>query len=203
MTYLQTVSHYLMANWLEVAGVATTLAGIWMTTRRWLSCWPVVLISDVIYFVVFYQSRLLSDAILQIVFIAFTLYGWWFWVRGVRDEGEVKVEPQPGKSMVQGLLLGAAGSIFWGYWMTRLHAALPYLDATLAIYSLVASWWGARKHISNWWLWIVIDLIYVGEYIYKGLVLTAVLYGLLIALAGLGVRDWQRAARQEPQTVSA
>ena len=59
--------------------------------------------------------------------------------------------------------------------------------------SLVASWWQARKHIANWWLWIVVDLIYIGEYIYKDLWLTALLYAGLVVLAVLGLRDWQRA----------
>ena len=69
------------------------MLGIWLTTRRSLVCWPVVLAADVIYLVVFYQARLLSDSLLQLFFVAFTLYGWWHWWRGVREEGEVRVVP--------------------------------------------------------------------------------------------------------------
>jgi nicotinamide mononucleotide transporter len=78
--------------------------------------------------------------------------------------------------------------------MEQVGAALPRLDATLMSYSLVASWWQTRKHTANWWLWIVVDLAYIGEYLYKGLQPTAALYALLVALAVLGLRDWQRAA---------
>jgi nicotinamide mononucleotide transporter len=39
----------------------------------------------------------------------------------------------------------------------------------------------------------VVDLIYIGEYVYKDLWLTAVLYAILVALAVLGLRDWRRA----------
>ena len=35
--------HYVSANWLEIAGFLTTVLGIWLTTRRTLLCWPVVL----------------------------------------------------------------------------------------------------------------------------------------------------------------
>jgi len=42
-------------------------------------------------------------------------------------------------------------------------------------------------------LWIAVDLVYIGEYIYKGLRQTAALYVLLVALAVLGLRDWRRA----------
>jgi nicotinamide mononucleotide transporter len=77
--------------------------------------------------------------------------------------------------------------------MVRVGAALPHLDAALTSYSLVASWWQARKHTANWWLWIAVDLVYIGEYLYKGLRLTALLYLLLVALAVLGLWDWRRA----------
>ena len=187
------IEHFFREHWLELAGWSTTLIGIWLTTRRNLFCWPITLAADVLYLVVFYQARLLSDALLQAFFVVFTLYGWWNWWRGVRQEGEVRVVPLPARSLALALLAGAAGTLFLGIAAKRLNAALPYLDAALASYSLVGSWWQARKHIENWWLWIVVNLFYIGEYIYKDLWPTAVLYALLVALAVLGLRDWRRA----------
>jgi len=187
------IANYLSANWLEIAGTVTTVLGIWLTTRRLLICWPMVLISDVIYLIVFYRVRLYSDALLQIVFLAFTLYGWWYWWRGMQQEGEVRVVSLPLTSLLAGLAAGAAGSALLGLLMERIGAALPRLDAALMSFSLVATWWQTRKHIANWWLWIAVDVVYIGEYIYKGLRLTAALYALLVALAVLGLRDWRRA----------
>jgi nicotinamide mononucleotide transporter len=193
MNWTAIVVNYLAENWLEIAGTVTTVLGIWLTTRRLLICWPVVLAADFIYLVVFFRARLFSDALLQIFFVAFTLYGWWHWWRGVQQDGEVRVEPLGLKGWLGGLVAGAAGSVLLGWLMTKIGAALPHLDAALTSYSLVASWWQARKHIANWWLWIVVDLIYIGEYVYKGLVPTAALYAGLVALAALGLRDWRRA----------
>jgi nicotinamide mononucleotide transporter len=187
------MANYLAANGLEDAGVITTVVGIWLTTRRNLLCWPVVLVSDLLYLVVFYRVRLYSDALLQIFFLAFTLYGWWYWWRGVRQEGEVRVVRLPRPSLLAGLAAGAVASVLLGLLMTRIGAALPRLDATLMSFSLVASWWQTRKHTANWWLWIAVDLVYIGEYIYKGLGPTAALYAGLTALAALGLRDWSRA----------
>ncbi|MGB6692211.1 MAG: nicotinamide riboside transporter PnuC [Terracidiphilus sp.] len=188
-----TIANYLAANWLEIAGTITTVLGIWLTTRRLLICWPVVLAADIIYLIVFYRARLFSDALLQLFFVAFTLYGWWHWWRGMREEGEVRVVPLLTANLLAALAAGALGSVVLGLLMARVGAALPHLDATLTSYSLVASWWQARKHTANWWLWIVVNVIYVGEYIYKSLLATAVLYAGLVALAVLGLRDWRRA----------
>jgi nicotinamide mononucleotide transporter len=194
MTSLSEVARYLEANWVEIAGLVTTVLGIWLTTKRSLTCWPVTLAADVFYLIVFYRALLLSDALLQIFFLAFTLYGWWHWWRGVREEGEVRIVRLSRTGLWTALIAGVAGSLLLGLLAKRLHAALPYLDAALASYSLVASWWGARKHIANWWLWIIVDTVYVGEYIYKNLWPTAMLYAGLVGLAALGLRDWRKAA---------
>ncbi|HEV2132661.1 MAG TPA: nicotinamide riboside transporter PnuC [Terracidiphilus sp.] len=196
---LMAIVHYMTAHWLEISGVVTTTLGIWLGTRRLLICWPVVLAADVIYLIVFYRARLLSDSLLQIFFIAFTLYGWWHWWRGVREEGEVRVVPLHWRGWLAGLIAGAVGAVLLGALMTRIGAALPHLDATLTSYSLVASWWEARKHTANWWLWIVVDVVYVGEYIYKDLWPTALLYAGLVALAVVGLIEWHDAAAGQRQ----
>ena len=185
---------YLSQHWVELAGWTTTLLGIWLTTRRTLWCWPVTLAADLLYLFVFYRAQLLSDALLQIFFVVFTLYGWWNWSRGVREEGEVRIVPLERSALLLALAAGALGTFLLGAMAVRLHAALPYLDASLASYSLVASWWQARRHLANWLLWIVVDLLYIGEYIYKGLWPTALLYAVLVGLAVLGWREWKRAA---------
>ena len=189
------ISQYLIEHWVELAGFFTTAAGIWLTTKRLLICWPVVLAADIFYFVVFYQARLYSDALLQVFFLAFTLYGWWHWWRGVRQEGEVRVVPLSLPSMLIALAAGVVGSLLLGELAKYMNAALPHLDAALTSFSLVASWWQARKQIANWWLWILVDTVYIGEYLYKDLVLTAILYAVLVGLAIKGLRDWKRAAR--------
>jgi nicotinamide mononucleotide transporter len=200
---LHAIASWVLVNKIEIAGFITTLLGIWLTTRRLLICWPVTLLADFLYLVVFYQARLFSDSLLQIFFVAFTLYGWWHWWRGVREEGEVRVVHLGVRSAIAAMVVGAAGAVLLSslmlYLGAQLHVtiALPHLDAVLASYSLVASWWGARKHIANWWLWIVVDLVYVGEYIYKNLWPTALLYLLLVGLAVLGWWDWRRAAKHQ------
>jgi len=188
------IAAYLTTHSLELVGAVTAAFGIWLTTRRLLICWPVTLVSIFLYMVVFFRAGLFSDALLQVFFVVFTFYGWWHWWRGVHEEGNVRVIPLSTPNLVIALALGVVGSFALGTLAKRLHAALPYLDAILMSFSLVATWWQARKHIANWWLWILVDAIYVGEYIYKDLWPTALLYAAFVPLAVLGLRDWRRAA---------
>jgi nicotinamide mononucleotide transporter len=187
------LTHYVASHKLELASAVTAALGIWLTTKRRLICWPVTLLSIFLYMLVFYGAQLYSDALLQAFFVAFTVYGWWNWWRGARQQGEVRIERLTAPSMLVALAAGLVGCFVLGNLAERIHAALPHLDATLMSYSLVASWWQARKYVANWWLWIVVDLVYIGEYVYKDLVVTAILYAVFVGLAVLGLRDWRRA----------
>ena len=77
---------------LEIAAVLTSVLGIWLSTRRKLSSWPVILVSCVLYALVFRREKLYSDMLLQFAYFAFGVYGWWHWWGGVKEEGIVRVE---------------------------------------------------------------------------------------------------------------
>jgi len=183
---------------LEIVAVIFSAVGIWLTTRRLLISWPVTLVACGLYAAVFHREKLYSDMLLQFVFAVFTLYGWWHWSRGVKEDGEVRVEPLSVRAVIGGIAAGAAGSVLLGYVMAHYtDAAIPHIDSALTSFSLVATVWAARKHIANWWLWIVVDLIYTGVFTYKHLYLTSGLYLFFVFLALLGLRDWQKAFRQQ------
>ena len=188
-------------HWFELLAAAISALDVWLATRRSMISWPITILASVLYGEQFRESRLYSDMLLQAIFVLFAIYGWWHWQRGLSAEGSVRVVSPTAASLWRDVALGAVASVLLGYWM-RQHtdASLPWLDATLTGYSLVGTWWGARKYIANWWLWIVVDVLYVGEYLFKHLILTAVLYAVFVLLAMLGLRDWRRALREQRPT---
>jgi nicotinamide mononucleotide transporter len=195
---LSVVGIWLSQNWLEEVAFVTSAVGVWLSTRRSLISWPVIIVSCILYGEVFREARLLSDMLLQGVFAICAVYGWWHWVRGVQTDGSVTVEMLSTRGWLWGLAAGVAGSVALGFVMKHFfNASLPWLDAALTAFSLVGQWWQARKYLANWWLWIAVDVIYIGEYVYKHLNLTAGLYGLFVLLAVLGLRDWRRALEQQ------
>lgn len=183
---------------LEIVAIAVSVLGIWLATKRKLSSWPISIVACLLYAVVFLRARLYSDMLLQFVYVAFAIYGWWHWWRGVKDEGDVRVERMSHLGLWLGVLAGAVGSIALGWGMARFtNASLPYMDSALTAFSLVAQWWASRKYIENWWLWIVVDVIYTGMLIFKQLYPTAGLYAFLVVLAALGLREWGRARKAQ------
>jgi nicotinamide mononucleotide transporter len=185
---------WLAEHWFELVAAAVSAVDVWLATRRSMISWPVTILASLLYGEQFRESRLYSDMLLQGIFVLFAVYGWWHWHRGVQTEGEVRVESPRFGVLLRDVAAGVVASLLLGWWMMRhTDAALPWLDATLTGFSLVGTWWGARKYLANWWLWIVVDMVYVGEYLLKHLILTAVLYAVFVLLAMLGLRDWHRA----------
>ena len=183
---------------LEMAAALASVLGVWLTTRRMLTSWPVVLFACFLYALVFQRTKLYSDMLLQFAYAAFAIYGWWHWWSGLKEEGSIRVERLSGRGLTSGIVVGAVGSFLLGFWMARYtDAALPFSDASLTSFSLVAQFWQTRKHIANWWLWIVVDTMEIGVFIYKHLYLTAALFAFFVFLALLGLRAWKKALMEQ------
>lgn len=183
----------------ELVAAVSSAVAVWMTVKRHPWCWPVGLVSVLIYGWVFIGARLYSDALLQAVFGAMLLYGWWRWSQHLDTSGRVTLAGLPLKSALGHLLVGAVLALLLGYAMQRwTDASLPWLDAALAAYSLVGEWWQAKRHAAAWWMWIVVDVIYVGMYAYKDLYITALLYIGFVVLAVIGLRAWLQVEQDTP-----
>lgn len=181
---------------LEWSAVVVSILGIWLMTQRRMLAWPVGLVSVGLYALVFFEARLYSDTLLQIAFAAFLFYGWIDWHRQDKPDGRVVIAPLSPHHCARDLGLGVAFGLALGAAMHNwTDAALPWLDAMLAALSLVAQWWQARRHTAAWWLWIVVDVVYVGMYAVKSLHVTAGLYLLFIGLAVMGLRAWSKAGK--------
>ncbi len=63
-------------------------------------------------------------------------------------------------------------------------------------------WMLARKYVEQWLVWIAVDVVCCGLYIYKGLYFTSALYGLYTIIAVFGYFEWRRLMnREEEQNV--
>ncbi|MDF3868069.1 nicotinamide riboside transporter PnuC [Pseudomonas denitrificans (nom. rej.)] len=189
---------------LEIIAVIVNVLGVWLTAWRVRWCWPVNVVAVLLYAWIFFSVKLYSDMLLQLVFVVLQFYGWWQWSKGGSDHGKVRVERLPSSTAISSSLAGAVGALALGWAMhTHTDAALPWLDAALTAFSLVASFWAARKYVASWWLWIILDVLYTGVFLYKALYLTAGLYAGFVVLAIYGLLAWQRELHDEPPALAA
>ena len=194
MSFLQSLTTLLGMSTVELVAAVLGVIAVWLTVRQNIWGWPIGLVMVVLYVWIFYDVKLYSDMLLQGVYAVLQLYGWWQWLRGGQQHQGREVTNLAWPATLLGLALGALVSLVLGYLMgTHTDAALPWLDAALTGFSLVAQFWMAQKRLQCWPLWLVLDVIYVALFYYKGLYPTAVLYAVFVALAAYGWRDWRRA----------
>ncbi|UOQ98522.1 nicotinamide riboside transporter PnuC [Hymenobacter sp. 5317J-9] len=191
------------ASPLEVAAVVTGAACVWLAARNSIWNFPVGIVNGILYLVVFWQSRLYSDAGLQLAFIALLVYGWVKWLRKAMGP-ELPITRTPRRLAawlaVAGLLYaGVAGFLF----AEHTDAALPYWDSTTTAISLVAQLLLSRRHIENWLLWIGVDVAYVGMYWHRDLYLTSGLYVVFLGLAAYGYWQWRRELARDTPALTA
>ncbi len=176
---------------LEIAAFILNVLGVWLTSKQYRICWLVNIVAVILYMVIFYQVHLLADAALQGVFIIMQIYGWFSWSKASAAE-PLQAGYMPKRVLGCSLLIGVAGGLLLGLlFSSYTHAALPWLDSMLASFSLVASYWAAKKYIESWAMWCVLDAVYVLMYMHKSLNLTAFLYFIFILLALNGWRMWK------------
>ena len=80
-----------------------------------------------LYFVIFREAKLYSDAGLQVFFAVVNLYGWWSWHRNKADAGEVVVRRLP--ALGYGFwIVGSVAAIWaWGASWATIPDQLPLL----------------------------------------------------------------------------
>jgi nicotinamide mononucleotide transporter len=184
-------------TWLEI--VAFVLA-VWMVVcnmRVNPLAWPLAIVSSLLYLLLFANSRLYGEAGLQVMFAVVALWGWWQWLRGTQDDGR--------KLTVRWLTvrarwsLVAATLVTWpllGLFLARFtDTDVPYWDAFPTAGSLAGQWLLGRKYVENWPTWVIVNVVSVGLFAWKGLWLTVLLYALFIVMALAGWRTWARLAR--------
>ncbi|CAM3132798.1 aminotransferase [Pseudomonas floridensis] len=177
---------------LELFAAAIGVLAVWLTVKQNPWCWPIGLVMVVIYIWIFYDVKLYSDMLLQAIYAGLQVYGWVQWTRRGNGLPVRAVTVLQGGSVVTGLAIGAIISLALGAAMAHFtDAAQAWLDAALTGFSLVAQVWMAQKRVQCWPLWIALDIIFVGLFVYKELYLTAALYGLFTLLAVQGWREWR------------
>jgi nicotinamide mononucleotide transporter len=178
---------------LEATAVIFGVACVWLTVRQNIWCWPTGLVQVVLYIFIFYEAKLYSDVLLQVVYVGLQLYGWHHWLRGGRPDSPLVVTSAGVTGSATWIIVGLVGALGLGLGMSRYtDAALPYWDAAIASLSLVAQYLLARKVLQSWLFWIVVDVIAIGVYAAKALYLTTGLYLLFLGLATLGYFEWKR-----------
>lgn len=186
-----------VSPWSEALGFTTGALCVWLAAISDPLTWPVGIANNLLYLVIFWRSGLYADSLLQLVYVAISLYGIWRWRSGA---GAAAVRPGGRTSSREWAALAAIGVVACtalGLFLDRhTPSTVPWADASTSVLSLCAQWLMSRRFLENWLLWIAADLVYIPLYLYKDLALTAGLYAVFLALCVQGFVGWRRELRE-------
>lgn len=181
-------------SWLEIVAFGLSLAMVACNIRVDPRGWPLAIVSSLLYFLLFWNSRLYGDAGLQLFFVVVAFWGWRQWRRGSRGDGPA-LQVRALRPAQRGRVL-AAVAVAWPVTGAVLLAStdtdVPWWDAFPTAASVVGQWLLGRKYVENWIVWGVVNAVSIALFAYKGLWLTVLLYALFLALSWVGWRAWRR-----------
>jgi nicotinamide mononucleotide transporter len=179
--------------WTEILGFVTGAASVLLAVRESAWNWPVGIANNVFFLILFWRAKLYADAVLQIVYIVISIFGWWNWLRGGAGHSALPI----GKTTPQsGILLAFVTAMATAVLVIALHrftdSVVPFWDGVTTALSLTAQYMLSRKLLENWWVWMTADIIYIALYCYKSLYLTGLLYLLFFAMCIAGYSGWRK-----------
>lgn len=193
-------------NYLEIIGTLVGLIYLWLEYKASIWLWVANVIMPAIYVIIYYQAGLYADFGINIYYLIISFYGIFWWWKGRKtssgDHRQEKVEEMPITHTPAQMwprlgIISAALLLLIAFILIQYtDSTVPWLDSLTTALSIVAMWMLARKYVEQWLVWIVVDAVSAGLYIYKELYFTASLYALYAVIAYYGYKKWIRLMKE-------
>ncbi len=189
---------WIIDNYIEIIGAVLGVLFLFFEIRQSAWLWPTGILTSLFYIYIFYVAKFYADMGLQVYYVLVSVYGWYYWLKGKGSDEKslpvVHLSKTLGVNLVWITLLIYASIAY--VLVSFTDSPLPYWDAFTTALSITATWMLARKILEQWWLWIVVNVVSLGLYVYKGLYPTVVLFAFYSVLAFVGYRQWRRSMVQ-------
>lgn len=179
---------------LQIVGAVLGLLYLWLEYRANIWLWVVNAIMPIVHGYLHLRKGIYADAAMQLYYILAGIYGFCVWKFGAgRAKKEVDIQHTPKRWIfpLVATYLVLHTAIY--YVLNRFtDSGVSFFDSMSTALCIVAMWMLSRKLVEQWLVWLVVDMISVGLYLYKGMPITAMLYTLYCALAIAGYMRWRR-----------
>ncbi|HNT42397.1 MAG TPA: nicotinamide riboside transporter PnuC [Tenuifilaceae bacterium] len=188
---------WLISNYIELLGATIGLIYLYFEIKQKIWLWPLGIATSALYIYIYFSSKFYADMGLQVYYLIISIYGWYHWLHGNVDNTSSS-KPLPVTRITLRLLVVLTTIslllfvILWFVLDRYTDSPVPVGDAFTTALSITATWMLTRKIIEHWWVWIVVDGVSMGLYIYKGLYPTTVLFAFYTILSVVGYYQWKR-----------
>ncbi len=195
-----TILEWLDSNKTELLGAILGILYIRFSTKQNILTWPTGILTSLLYVLVFYKSALYAAMSLQVYYVAISFYGWYFWFKGneTNKKSPLLVKLTNRKLWIK---LGTVSILIYVIILFILirfsDSDVPFLDSLTTTLSIIATWMLAKKYLENWIIWIFVDFVSTGLYIFKNLWPTVILFLVYTIMAFFGYFEWKKDLKPE------
>jgi len=187
------ILNWITENYFEITATLIGLSSIYFMIKEKAFFWILGVINSAMFIFIYFNSGIFAYMILQIYYVIFNLYSFWFWTRKTNIK-------QP--LVINNITKKAALYIFCGFLVIYLtvvflllkftNSDIPYIDAFISTTSIIAVYMLMKKYIQSWFVWFVTDLVTVFTLIEKELYITITLYAFYMFFTIIGYLEWRK-----------
>lgn len=149
--------------------------------------WIFGILSCGIYVWLAYENQLYLQSILQSVYVIMGVYGYFSW-----GNEQSKISSMQLKQHFQWGIPAVLIAVLLAYVFSFYGQKMPYLDAFITSFSILATYFATRMWIENWLYWIVLNFLAAYMFWEQGLLLTSGLFIINASLAVFGFFQWKK-----------
>lgn len=189
------MTDWIIRNYIEITGAVLGVLFLYFEIKQNWLLWPLSVLTSMFYIFIFFDAKFYADMGLQVYYVAISIYGWYYWLRGSKASGETTL-PVIRVTKRLGWILTAVTIplfVFISFVLVRFtDSPVPYWDAFTTSISITATWMLTRKMLEQWYLWIIVNTVSLVLYVYKGLYPTVVLFAFYLVLSFVGYVQWRK-----------
>ncbi|NDV58877.1 nicotinamide riboside transporter PnuC [Bacteroides sp. 519] len=181
-------------NYLEILGTIVGLVYLWLEYKASIWLWITGVIMPAIYIFIYYDAGLYADMGINVYYLGAAIYGLAVWAAGSKkNKGELPITHTPVNTILPMMVICIVSflGIAW-LLINYTNSDVPWIDSFTTALSIIGMWMLARKYLEQWLVWLVVDVVSAGLYIYKELYFTSGLYAVYAVIAIFGYCKWKK-----------
>lgn len=180
---------------LEIIGTIVGILYLYYEYKANALVWIMGAIMPALSLIVYYNAGLYADFGINIYYLIAAIYGYIAWIfhKNGKEKKELPITSMPFKYYIPLSVITIILFIAISYILINFtDSNIPLWDSLTTALSIIAMWMMARKFIEQWIVWISVDIISVGLYIYKDIYFYATLYAIYSIVAIFGYYNWKK-----------
>ncbi len=190
-------------SYLEILATITGLIYLFYSIKGKNQLWIYGFISSGLYVYICYVAGIYADMAINIYYVFVSIYGYVHWkFYHSRGKEELLVSRLKSKETIIVILVTSMVYSFIAFVLIHFtDSTIPYWDAFTTSASITATWMLARKIMEHWLIWIVVDAVSIGLYVFKHLYITSFLFSVYTIMAVIGFIQWRRQWKKQEVTL--